>query len=141
MAAFMVSEGVNLMGGALGGKKAAWLDEQDPYIYARDPHIFYNDLSADEQRHWFSLIQSQAYGTFYAAAPAASWKEIPTSYLLCEDDAAIPSAAQEGMTVAAREAGGEVEVTRLKSGHSPFLSKVEETAEWVEGVVRKAGLS
>jgi hypothetical protein len=33
-----------------------------------------------------------------------------------------------------KEAGGEVEVTRIKAGHSPFLSKVEETAGWIVGV-------
>lgn len=45
------------------------------------------------------------------------------------------------MTDKVKELGGDIEVTRVKSGHSPFLSKVEETAAWVEGVVRKAGLS
>jgi hypothetical protein len=38
------------------------------------------------------------------------------------------------MIEAVREAGGEIEVTRLKSGHSPFLSKIEETVGWVRRV-------
>ena len=33
-----------------------------------------------------------------------------------------------------REQGAEVEVTRIDAGHSPFLSRVEETVEWVRGV-------
>ncbi|OAL01997.1 alpha/beta-hydrolase [Phaeosphaeriaceae sp. SRC1lsM3a] len=140
MTAFMIPEGVSITD-AIGGKKATWYDEEDPYAYAREPNVFYNDLSPTEQKHWFSLIQSHAVATFYSKTSAASWLEIPTSYLLCEDDLAIPILGQEAMTDKVKELGGDIEVTRVKSGHSPFLSKVEETAAWVEGVVRKAGLS
>jgi hypothetical protein len=37
-----------------------------------------------------------------------------------------------------KEAAGEIEVTRLKSGHSPFLSRVEETVVWVQRVAGDA---
>lgn len=110
---------------------------QPPYVYATDPNIFYNDLPLDEQKHWFSLTERHALATFKDTTPAASWMEIPTSYLLCEDDLAIPAAAQEAMAAKAKELGGDIEVTRIKSGHSPFLSRVEETVEWVEGVVAR----
>jgi hypothetical protein len=33
-----------------------------------------------------------------------------------------------------KAAGGGVEVTRIKAGHSPFLSKIDETVEWIVGV-------
>ena len=72
--------------------------------------------------------------TFYAPATAASWKEIPTSYLLCEDDLAIPAPGQEAMTSGVKEMGGEIEITRIKVGHSPFLSKPDETVEWIRRV-------
>ena len=38
------------------------------------------------------------------------------------------------MSGAAKAAGAEVEVTRMNSGHSPFLSKPEETVEWIRKV-------
>lgn len=86
-----------------------------------------------------------------APATAASWKEIPSSYLLCENDRAIPSAGQEDMVNRAKNAGAEVEVTRIKvsnrreivssymlmnaqAGHSPFLSQPDETVKWIRGV-------
>jgi predicted esterase len=59
---------------------------------------------------------------------------IPTSYLLCEDDKVVPSQGQEGVIQRASDAGATIEVTRIVSGHSPFLSMVEETVEWVRGV-------
>jgi len=73
-------------------------------------------------------------GTIHAPTTGASWKTIPSSYLLCEQDRAIPAEAQEAMVDAARELGAIVEIVRLDSGHSPFLSKPKETVEWIRGV-------
>jgi hypothetical protein len=41
------------------------------------------------------------------------------------------------MCDAVKEAGGDIEVTRIQAGHSPFLSKIDETVEWIEGVANK----
>jgi predicted esterase len=59
---------------------------------------------------------------------------IPTSYLLCEYDQAIPAAAQEALIAHVRDEGVQVAVTRIQAGHSPFLSRVDETAKWIEGL-------
>jgi predicted esterase len=56
---------------------------------------------------------------------------------LCEDDQAIPAQGQQAMCDAVKEAGGDIEVTRIQAGHSPFLSKIDETVEWIEGVANK----
>jgi hypothetical protein len=100
-------------------------------VYAKDPAIFYGDLPESEQKEWFSKLQSHNLNTFYAKAPGASWKEIPTSYLVCEDDRAIPIQGQEGMIQNARDKGAEIEVDKLKASHSPFLSMPNETADWI----------
>lgn len=71
---------------------------------------------------------------FRSPATAASWKNIPTSYLLCEKDMAIPAAGQEAMTDAVKATGAEIEVTRIDAGHSPFLSKPDETVAWLRRV-------
>lgn len=107
---------------------------QPTYIKANDPKIFYNDLSDDEQAYWFSQLQTHSLATIESPTLGASWKIIPTSYLLCEQDRAVPPQIQEIMINAAKEKGASIEVTRLDSGHSPFLSKPVETAEWIRGV-------
>lgn len=81
-----------------------------------------------------SQLQSMAFATKKAKATAASWKEIPTSYLLCEDDRAIPAAAQEQMANGVREMGGEIEVERINTSHSPFLSQPDVVVEWIRRV-------
>jgi pimeloyl-ACP methyl ester carboxylesterase len=99
-----------------------------------DPKVFYNDLPEDEQKHWFSLIQPHSVGTMHAGCTAASWKEIPTFYLVCTKDLAIPEFGQDAMIKAAKEAGADIDVTRLDCGHSPFLSRPDETVAWIKKV-------
>lgn len=64
--------------------------------------------------------------------------EIPSWYLLCEDDLAIPAIAQEMMATGMKEAGGDVQVERIKSSHSPFLSQPDVVVDWIR---RAAGES
>jgi hypothetical protein len=78
-----------------------------------------------------SLVKSHSFATKKAKSTAASWKEIPTWYLLCEDDNAIPAFAQELMTGGAKEMGGDIQVERIKSSHSPFLSQPDTVVNWL----------
>jgi hypothetical protein len=133
MAAYILDEGTCLQD-AINHFVPEWVHVQEPYVYARDARVFYSDLVEKEQQYWFAQIQSQALASFYAPATGASWKGIPTSYLLCEEDQCVPPIVQEAMVNGVKEAGGEIEVTRVKSGHSPFLSRVDETVQWIRGV-------
>jgi pimeloyl-ACP methyl ester carboxylesterase len=74
------------------------------------------------------------FATIQAKATAESWLEIPTHYLLCENDLTIPAFVQEMMTGMVKEKGGEIEVERIKSGHSPFLSQPDKVVEWLRRV-------
>ena len=55
----------------------------------------------------------------------AAWKELPSTYVVCTQDAAVPPAAQEAMAARAQT------VEHLDASHSPFLSRPDETAEIV----------
>jgi pimeloyl-ACP methyl ester carboxylesterase len=57
----------------------------------------------------------------------------PTTYLLCQNDQALPTSMQE--TFAARTD----RVERLESGHSPFLSQPQELAARLEHALLHAG--
>lgn len=109
---------------------------QGPYVYAKDPGAIYNDLSASEQQFFYSKQQSHSFATFTTKTIAASWRQIPTSYLLCEDDGGLPALAQEAMIKGVQDAGGDIEVRRMKVGHFPFLSQPDETVKWIETVPR-----
>merc|ERR1712194_525698 len=101
------------------------------YSIVKEHNIFYNDLPVEEQKKWFSKLQTHAFATKKAKTTTASWREIPTSYLICEDDLAIPAFAQEAMSNGVKEMGGEIEVERIKASHSPFLSQPDVVVEWL----------
>ncbi|PSN60280.1 alpha/beta-hydrolase [Corynespora cassiicola Philippines] len=128
--AFMIPENVSLMD-AIQHQVPHWWDFDGPYTIANDPNVFYNDLSREEQQKWMSKLETHAYATKKAKSTAAAWKEIPTWYLVCEDDNAIPVAAQEAMVDGAKAMGADVQAERIKASHSPFLSQPDVVANWV----------
>ncbi|KAF2016526.1 alpha/beta-hydrolase [Aaosphaeria arxii CBS 175.79] len=133
MCAFIVPEGVSLHDAA-GGVIPPWYAHEDPYTVVKDGSVFYNDLPEEQSKHWQSQLQTHSYATQAAPATGASWKEIPTRYLLCEDDQAIPAFAQELMANGVKEAGGDIEVERIKTSHSPFLSRPDLVVNWIRRV-------
>jgi pimeloyl-ACP methyl ester carboxylesterase len=96
--------------------------------------IFYGDCSAEDTRVAKSLLQKFALGSFKSEQTYPAWKYIPSTYLLCEDDMAIPVEAQEFMASQEVGDGGKWTTERFKASHSPFLSMAKETAE----VIRRA---
>jgi hypothetical protein len=46
----------------------------------------------------------------------------------------MPATAQEAIIQGMKDMGGDIKVTRIKSGHSHFLSNLEETVKWVRQV-------
>lgn len=70
--------------------------------------------------------------TFASVQEKAAWREIPTSYIFCEKDNALPPNFQQWMVDNAQIK--DEDVLRLSSSHSPFLSMPEEVYEWIEKV-------
>jgi hypothetical protein len=60
-----------------------------------------------------------------------AWRYIPSKYLICEADKALPPAAQEH--VVARSAGAIV-AERCSAGHSPFLSQPDVVVKLVQEI-------
>ncbi|KAH6868194.1 Alpha/beta hydrolase fold-1 [Alternaria rosae] len=133
IAASMLPEGVSLMD-SMNHTFPPWCKISGPHVLPLDPYIFYSDLPLDEQAYWFSQIQPHSLASAYAKTTGAAWKNIPSSYLVCEEDKSMPVIAQDKMIEVVRAEGAEVQVTRLACGHSPFLSRVQETVQWVRRV-------
>ena len=83
----------------------------------------------------FAKHSAQSFGN---ELTYAGYKNIPVSYLLCEEDLAGPPAFQREMIAMIEEASGRrVDVTSIKAGHCPNLTAEKETNEWVLNVVKK----
>ncbi|KAF2640858.1 alpha/beta-hydrolase [Massarina eburnea CBS 473.64] len=129
---FLVPKGIN----PIQSMDADWWTVEGNQILLKPSgqQVLYSDLPIPDQEKWFAKVQTHAFHAQQGNATAECWLDIPTSYLLCEDDQAIPCSAQEAMTEMVRQRGGDIEVERIKSGHSPFLSQPENTVAWVRKV-------
>ena len=88
--------------------------------------LILNDIAAKLRPHSFA--------TTSAVATSCAWRRIPSTYLICEDDNAIPVSVQDGMVKACQDAGAPMQTQRLFAGHDPFVSRPDETARFLRGV-------
>jgi pimeloyl-ACP methyl ester carboxylesterase len=114
---------------ATGGTPPPWWDvhEAEGYVDPRRPaQVLYTDVDAATSRRAVARLGHQSLAAFGQGLTRAAWRTVPSTYVVCERDAAIPVRAQEAM---AERAG---RVLRMAAAHSPFLSRPAQLA----GVLR-----
>jgi pimeloyl-ACP methyl ester carboxylesterase len=88
------------------------------YVEATTPRtVFYNDVDDATAESAVNRLGYQSYASMRQPLTEAAWKTVPSSYIICEADNAIPVAVQERMAERADD------VHRLNASHSPFLSQ------------------
>lgn len=98
----------------------------------QSPHILYNDCTPEVAKAMTASLTHHSWRCFFSNVTYAAWRDIPSTYLVCENDNAIPGSTQEGMLK--NTPGHLFEIERCQAGHSPFLSMPKETAD----VIRRA---
>ncbi|PZG14041.1 alpha/beta hydrolase [Nonomuraea aridisoli] len=93
---------------------------------------FYGDMPDAEAEQAMSMLVEQTIRSFAEKVGAVAWRDIPSTYVVAEQDQAIPLALQEKM--AAQAAG----TRRLTGGHSPFLAQPRVLAALVDEIVRSS---
>ncbi len=115
--AFMLDAGESLLA-AIGGEAPPWWDERGDSIAVRTPlDIFYADVDPAVAADGVARLGLQSRQSFAQPLTRAAWHDVPSTYVVCAQDAAIPPPAQEAMS----QRAGRVE--RLDASHSPFLSQ------------------
>ena len=130
LCAFQLDEGESLMS-AMNGEIPDWVvmsEDGTSSSVARPLEIFYADVDEGVARESADRLGHQSVASFAAELTAAAWTRIGSTYVVCEQDRAIPATAQEAMS---QRAGT---VHRLDSSHSPFLSMPERVAEIIESI-------
>ncbi|KAJ5371042.1 uncharacterized protein N7496_007134 [Penicillium cataractarum] len=90
--------------------------------------LFYNDMSPEDARYWKDCLLKHSTAAFKDSVNVyPGWADVPTSFIFCLRDGAIPLQIQEAMVEAAKGAGASITTRSLDTGHSPFFSKPEET--------------
>lgn len=132
--AFLLDEGESLFGAVGGVEPPWWRSSADGLTLEPDDpeHVFFGDCPPDIVAASVMALRPQAKAAFTQTLRGAAWHDIPSTYVICEQDNAIPPFAQEAM---AQRAGA---VHRLSSGHSPFLSQPDELVKILRQVVEVA---
>ncbi|WP_369221616.1 alpha/beta hydrolase [Streptomyces sp. R39] len=96
------------------------------YFGVADPvEVLYNGVDPQLAEAAVASLRSQSLASVTQPLTRAIWHDVPSSYIVCERDRAIPAAFQRSM---ARQAD---RVRPMDSGHSPFLSHPAELARLI----------
>ncbi|KAM0327671.1 hypothetical protein ACHAQA_005964 [Verticillium albo-atrum] len=100
-------------------------------VDARD--MLYHDLPVEEGEQWVSKLTKQSLKALTEGGERAyaGWKDVPVWYLVTADDHALSVGLQREMVEVAKGQGTVITVNEIDSGHSPMLSRPEETVEFI----------
>lgn len=152
ISAFIPEVGESLIG-AFGGVPPDWYDrdvshpflclfpakipislrpqEANGTVSAVDPYnLFFHDVPDGEQ--WAETLRPHAWVTKNSPAISAAYTRIPSAYLQCENDRAIPLFVQQLMVEKARGKGAEITTETIATGHSPWLVDPTHVAAFVQ---------
>ena len=105
-------------------------------VVGEPKHWFYGDLSDEDAAHYASKLRRQAIGPMVDKEHThAGWLDVPTWFLAATQDNIIYYESQKRWTQEAREAGAIITYKEMETSHSPFLSKPQETASFIEEAV------
>jgi pimeloyl-ACP methyl ester carboxylesterase len=91
--------------------------------------LLYADLSAEEAERAVRHLVPQSLRSCREQVTKAGWRTVPSTYIVCEQDQALPLQDQEKLAARANA------THRLASSHSPFLSMPGELASLLTKIV------
>lgn len=101
---------------------------QSDATHPSDPrNQFYNDLDDETAARYVDSLVHHAMPAFLTPLTYEAYRDVPTSYLLCEHDKAIRPDFQKKMATSLGE--GVVRTYTCASGHSPMLSMPEKVVD------------
>lgn len=115
-----------------------WWDvhEDAGYIDVQRPEeVFFQDCDPETQAGAGAKVRAShmALGAKHEALTTAAWSSIPSTYVVCAQDRALPPDRQRSM---AQRSGWVVE---LEASHSPFLSMPDKVAELLNDELLRRG--
>ncbi|EME42357.1 hypothetical protein DOTSEDRAFT_133644 [Dothistroma septosporum NZE10] len=114
----------------LGVPELAIYDVKEGLEHVKEPMAFYSNLSQDTADEAIQHLLPKTATTSHEPV-ALDYHSIPSTYVICEVDVAVPPQFSELMIAHNRIP---CEVLRIQSGHSPFLNMPERVAN----IVRRA---
>jgi hypothetical protein len=108
----------------------AYIREQGDKTYPKEPRQkFYNDHDDKTSAKHVSALMYHANVNFYTPLTYEGNRDVPTTFLFCNQDASMPFAAQHGMVAAVGE--GLIRTYSCDGGHCSMLSMPPAVADVV----------
>jgi pimeloyl-ACP methyl ester carboxylesterase len=134
LCAFVPSRGQSLIDIG-GGKPAPWIqmDERGMTLpdLSRAAEIFYGDCDPNTQRWAMGQLRYQPAAPFSEPVGEPAWEKVPSTYIVCVQDMALPEDLQRNVFAARTGTTRE-----LNASHSPFLSQPAQLAELLAASVK-----
>jgi pimeloyl-ACP methyl ester carboxylesterase len=134
LCAFMLDVGESC-DAIVGGTPPEWCQFRDDATFIIDPNaaaeVLYGDCDTRVQRRAITRLVPQLAVTSTQTLSSAAWHTVPSTYVVCTLDRALPPSTQRRL---AERAGDTIE---LPTSHSPFFSR----PEWLADVIIQNGLA
>ena len=89
-------------------------------------------MAEEERKKWGDTLRPSALGNVMSSTPPTDAKTWKLSYLItAEVDLAMPEGFQKLLIEKAQDAGAEVTVEEIKSGHFVQITHAREVAAWI----------
>ncbi|KAI1110096.1 Alpha/beta hydrolase fold-1 [Nemania sp. NC0429] len=112
-----------------------WFHFTDPDYIAKET---FSDLPPEKAKRWQNTFSEHSAVSFINPLTHPGYKDVPVSYLLCEDDVVIPPEQQRReIEMVERETGNKVDVTSIRAGHAPTASVPDQVLAWVLDLASK----
>lgn len=114
-----------------GGRSAPWIRMLDDEMTLPDlslaGELFYNDCDPATRESAIARLEPQSNSAFTTPVARPAWRHIPSTYIVCTRDAALPPDLQRSLFAPRAE-----RTIELDTGHSPFLSQPAALAQSLE---------
>lgn len=145
MSSFALPEGKSVVGFAEDFGKGDMLPSacdfaDDGTCVHRDPRAAFlgSEVSDAEAAEFISSLGRMNGKVMYQKIEKSAWKDegVRVSYILTKADMALPYEFQKILVEGVQKSGKEVKCLELETGHSPFLTKPQEVADFVDSAVK-----
>lgn len=101
--------------------------------------LCFSDSPKEEGLRWSEQFSQHSAVSFANPLTHAGYKDVPVSYLICEEDLVIPPEVQKReIEMIEAETGEKVDVTSIKAGHCPTAAFQGQVVAWLLDVASKA---
>ncbi len=131
LAAFLPHRGDNLLR-LTEGDDTPWLElgqTTDTAPPGRASELFYSDTAPQVATWAQAQLQPQSLASFGDEVQGEGWRHLPTTYLVCSQDRAIPTRTQHLWAQEVLDSRTDSGSVVLNSDHAPFLSQPSELAD------------